>query len=153
MAMLNFSTNGQEEMDDYSVIPQGDYNAQIVKSEIKPTKNGDGKRLNFQFKILDGKFKGRIIFVGLNIENPNPIAVEISMKELTSICKSVGLEDIEDSTELHGQPLQIKVAVKPPQGNYPEQNVIKKYSPYTGDAPESEGGESSGDDNPWVKDQ
>ena len=83
MAKLTFNTASKEEMDDFSVVPVGDYNVQIVKSDIKDTKAGDGKRLNFQFKILDGKFKGRILFVGLNIQNPNPQAVEISLKEFT----------------------------------------------------------------------
>ena len=153
MASLNFSTANQEEMDDFSVIPPNVYNAQIVKSEIKDTKAGDGKRLNIQFKIIDGDFKGRIIFAGLNVVNPNPTAVEISMKELTSICKACGKTDIEDSGELHGIPLTIHVKIKPAKGNFSEQNQITKYEPYGGgDAPVSNntGGDSKGgDDMPW----
>lgn len=154
MASLNFSTSGQEEMDDFTVIPLGVYNAQIVKSEIKDTKAGDGKRLNLQFKIIDGDFKGRIIFTGLNVANPNPTAVEISLKELTSICKACGKNEIEDSGELHGIPLTIHVKVKSAQGNYPEQNQISKYEPYSGgdSSPKEKTAVASAevdDDMPW----
>lgn len=146
MASLNFSTSGQAEMDDFSVVPVGDYNAQIVKSELKDTKAGDGKRLNFQFKILDGEFKGRILFVGLNVQNPNPTAVEISMKELTSICKACKKEAVEDSGELHNIPLKISVKIKPASGNYAEQNQIIKYMPYDGiDAAATTTTKASGD--------
>ena len=157
MALLNFNTANQEEMDDFSVIPVGNYNVQIVKSELKPTKSGDGKRLNFQFKVLDGKFKGRIIFTGLNVVNPNPQAVEISMKELTSICKACGKAEIEDSAELHNVPLTVSVKIKPAEGNYSEQNQITKYMPYSGvdGAAQSSSNnaestdETSGDAMPW----
>ena len=132
MALLNFNTANEEEMDDFTAIPPADYNVQIVKSELKDTQSGDGKRLNFQFKVLDGKFKGRIIFTGLNLVNPNPTAVEISRKELTSICKACGKTEVEDSSELHNIPLTVSVKIKPAQGNYSEQNQITKYMPYSG---------------------
>ena len=158
MASLSFSTANQDEMEDFTVIPVGQYNAQIVKSEIKDTKSGDGKRLNLQFKIIDGDCKGRIIFNGLNIANPNPVAVEISLKELTSICKACGKNEIEDSAELHGIPLTIHVKIKAAQGNYAEQNTISKYEPYGGgDSSTSEtavSGDGKGnDDMPWQEEQ
>lgn len=139
MALLNFSTAGKEEMDDFSVIPPNDYNVQIVKSEVTDTKAGDGKRLNLQFKILDGEFKSRILFTGLNIVNPSPKAVEISMKELTSICKACGKAEIEDSAELHKIPLTVSVKIKPASGNFDEQNQITKYKVYSGAESVSEG--------------
>jgi len=156
MAQLSFSTNNQAEMDDFSVVPVGDYNAQIVKSELKDTKAGDGKRLNFQFKILDGEFAKRIIFVGLNVANPNPTAVEISMKELTSICKACKKVSVEDSSELHNIPLKISVKIKPASGNYAEQNQIVKYMPYDGvDATASsastETATADSDEMPWTE--
>ncbi len=154
MAQLNFNTANQEEMDDFSVVPVGEYNVQIVKSEIKDTKDKTGKRLNFQFKILDGDYKGRILFTGLNIVNPNPTAVEISKKELTSICKACGKPEIQDTAELHNIPLTVKVKIVPASGNYPEKNEITKYSPYAGvdgavSSSTTTGEATSGDKEPW----
>jgi len=122
-----FRAQDHDSMDDFSPIPAGEYDVEIVKSEIKDTKAGDGKRLLLQFKVLNGEYKGRIVFNGLNIVNPNPTAVEISMKELRSICDAVGKAQVSDSAELHAIPLKIVVAIKPADANWPEQNVIKKY--------------------------
>ena len=133
MAELNFNGAGQEAMDDFSVVPPDTYNVQIIKSEVVPTKNKDGSLLKVQFKIIDGKFKGRIVFGQYNLTNPNPQAVEISKKQMKTLCDAVGKPDgVKDSNELHNIPLQIKVSVKPAQGVYAEQNEIKFYSKYEG---------------------
>jgi len=161
MAELNFNTANEEEMDDFSVVPIGDYNVQIVKSEMKDTKAGDGKRLNFQFKILDGEYKGRILFAGLNLVNSNPQAVEISRKELTSITKACDKTSIQDSGELHNIPLTVSVKIKPANGNYSEQNQITKYAPYAGidgvakteTSSTESNGESDSNEMPWNKDK
>lgn len=133
MAKLNFNGAGQEAMDDFSVVPADAYNVQIVKSEVVKTKAGTGTLLKLQYKIIDGKFKGRIIFGQYNIENPNPQAVEISRKQMKTLCDAIGKPDgVQDSVEMHNIPLQIKVSIKPAQGVYAEQNEIKYYSKYEG---------------------
>ena len=140
MAELNFNGAGQEAMDDFSVVPADSYNAQIVKSEVVPTKAGTGTLLKTQFKIIDGKFKGRIIFGQYNITNPNADAVAISRKQIKTLCDAIGKpEGVGDSVELHNIPLVIKVSVKPAAGQYAEQNEIKFYSKYAGPAVEAEG--------------
>ncbi len=97
MAMLPkvFNSDEFEPMTDFSPIPEGWYQLEIVKSEIVPTKAKTGKRLNMQAKVIDGtedenKYEGRVIFIGLNLENPNAQAVEISLRELRSICDATG---------------------------------------------------------------
>lgn len=131
MALLPsvFRAQDHDSMDDFTPIPAGEYVTQIVKSEVKDTKNKDGKRLVLQEKILEGDYAGRLVFVGLNIVNKNPIAMEIANKELKSICIACGKgeREIQDSAELHMIPHKITVAIKPADQNWPEQNVIKKY--------------------------
>ena len=122
------SKKNNEGMGDMTPIPAGDYIAHIIKSEIKDTKAGDGKRLNLQFVVLEGKHKGRVVFVGLNVANPNPQAVEISMKELNSICQACEVSNVEDSEELHQIPMGIKVTVTAGSEQYPPRNEIKGYS-------------------------
>lgn len=131
MAQLIFNTTGQEEMDDFGTVDPGKYVVQITKSELKPTSKKDGERLNFTFKILEGKFKGRFIFSGLNVKNPNKQAEEISMKELTSICKACGVVDLKDTNQLHAIPIVVDVVIKPAEGEYQAQNRIKSYKPYS----------------------
>jgi len=168
MAKLNFNGAGQEAMDDFSVVPADTYNVQIVKSEVVETKAKTGTLLKTQFKVIDGKFKGRIIFGQYNLTNPNVQAVEISRKQMKTLCDAIGKPDgVQDSNEMHNIPLQIKVSVKPADGQYAEQNEIKFYSKYEGPKVEGSGSGGSSTDSaaaantaasaepktaPWAKD-
>lgn len=146
MAKLNFNASNQEGMDDFSVVPADSYNVQVVKSEVVPTKAQTGTLLKLQFKIIDGKFKGRIIFGQYNLENPNAQAVEISRKQMKTLCDAIGKPDgVDDSSEMHNIPLMVKVGIKPAQGVYAEQNEIKFYAKY--DGPKVEGA-TTGAKNP-----
>lgn len=134
MAELKFNGANEEAMDDYSVVPASTYNAQVTKSEVVPNKKKDGSLLKLQFKIIDGEFKGRIIFSQYNITNPNQAAVEISRRQIKTLCDALGKPNgFNDTNELHNIPLQIKVSVQPAQAPYPEQNKIKFYDKYSGE--------------------
>lgn len=132
-----FNAKDNEKMGGFEPIPAGWYLAQITKSEMKATKAGTGKYLTCQLKVLDGEFKGRYLFNLLNLINPNQTAVEIAQKELASMCEACGLDEIEDSTELHGIDMAIRVSIKPADANYPPKNEIKAYKP-AAEMPESE---------------
>ena len=43
-------------------VPHGEYEVAVTKIEVKPTKNGDKVMLSCTFKVLDGQYKGRLIF-------------------------------------------------------------------------------------------
>lgn len=153
MAQLNFNGAGQEAMDDFSVVPADAYNVQVVKSEVVETKAKTGTLLKLQFKIIDGKFKGRIVFGQYNLTNPNAQAVEISKKQMKTLCDAIGKPDgVGDSNEMHNIPLCIKVGVKPAQGVYAEQNEIKFYSKYEGPKVEGAQTSASGPGNPAAGD-
>ncbi len=122
-----FNAKEHEQLGDYSAIPAGVYIAQINQSELKNTKDGTGKRLVLSFVILEGEYAKRIVFQGLNLVNKSAQAVEIAQKELATLCKACGKVAIEDSDELHGIPIKIKVAVRPANANYAESNEIKMY--------------------------
>jgi len=128
MAMLPsvFQTEGKGSMG-FDVMPAGWYEAEVVKSELKTTKAGNGKYLSLQLKIIDGEYKGRFVFANLNLVNPNQTAVEIAEKELATLCRACGLDTIEDSAELHGIPIGVKLGVKPETAQWPAKNEIKGY--------------------------
>lgn len=126
-----------EEAEDmqFSVLKGGWYPAELVKSELKNTKEPGGKYLSFQFKIIedanDEKSEGRFIFTNLNIVNKNETAVKIAHSDLKAICEAVGFEgDLEDTVDLHNIPLMINVKVKPETANWPAKNEIKGYKAY-----------------------
>lgn len=159
MAKLNFSGKGQEGMQDFTVVPADNYNVQMTKSELVPTKDKRGTLLKAQFKIIDGKFKGRIIFAQYNIKNDSEQAVAISRQQMKTLCDAIGKPDgVDDSEEMHNIPLNIKVSIKPAEGNYAAKNEIKYYQKYKGVAgeeqPASDGGGEEGEKlktAPWGK--
>lgn len=115
-------------MDDRSPIPAGDYLMHIVKTEMKQTKAKTGHYLSCQFKVLEGDCKGRVVFTNLNLDNPNPVAVEIANKELNSICQACGLEGVEDSDELLNIPMKVTVKVTPGDAQWPPSNETSAYA-------------------------
>jgi len=127
-----FSTVGESEMDDFEVIPAGTYTAMINKSEMKENKQKTGSFLNLHFKVTEGKFKDRMVFINLNLIHPNEQAVQIARKTLTSICKACGLVSIEETEELHGIEMEIKVTVKAESANFPASNEIKGFKSLSG---------------------
>ena len=112
MAGLNFDANQVAPTTDFEPIPAGKYLAVITGSEIKPTKSGNGSFLELTYQVLDGQYKGRLLWARLNLDNPNRQAVEISRGQLSTICRSVGVMKPNDSVELHGIPLMITVRCK-----------------------------------------
>jgi len=125
---LNFNAATVEPKASFDVIPSGDYTAMITSSEAKPTKSGTGTILNLRIDILEGEFKGRIIFAGLNVFNQNPTAQQIAQAELSAICHATGVMQLNDSSQLHNRPMKIKVGIQPAKDGYDAKNVIKGYS-------------------------
>ena len=124
------NTEGNKEgQDDRSVMAPGDYLMHIVKTEFKETKKKDGHYLACQLKVIEGENKGRVVFINLNLDNPNPVAVEIANKELNSICQACGLEGVEDSDELLNIPMSVKLKVKKGDAQWPDSNETVSYAP------------------------
>lgn len=113
MANLNgFNANAVEPNADFDPIPAGKYVAVITGSEMKPTKAGNGSFLELTFQVVEGEFKGRLLWARLNLDNPNPLTVKIARGELSALCRAVGIMEPKDSCELHNLPLVISVRQK-----------------------------------------
>lgn len=104
-----FDANQVKPTTDFVPLPAGKYLAVIVESEFKPTKSGNGSYLELTFEVIDGEHKGRKLWARLNLDNPNPTAVEIARAELSAICHATSVMTPKDSVELHNLPLLISV--------------------------------------------
>lgn len=114
----------------FEALPQAKYLATIVNSDRKPTKAGTGERVEFEYEVLEpAEYKGRKVFSGHNLANPNPKAVEIAKRELSAICHAVGVMRPKDSLELHGLPLVIDVRVEKRADTGGLKNEIKGWEP------------------------
>lgn len=127
MAQLNFDASTVSPSESIEAIPAGWYNAQIDQSEMKPTKDGSGAYLELRFSILDGQYASRKVFTRLNLRNANPVAQEIAYRQLSAICHAIGVLQVQDSQQLHGRPLKIKVKVRAASGDYEASNEISAF--------------------------
>jgi hypothetical protein len=150
--LAGFNAGEVEASDSYDPIPAGWYSAMITESEFQPTKAGTGQFLKLRFDIIDGEHQGRVVFTNLNLDNPNPKAVEIAQKDLSAICRAVGVMTPQDSAELHDKPLQIKLTIRPARDGYDAQNEVKGYKGMDGAAPASAPAPfSAAGKKPWEK--
>jgi len=122
-----FDANQVEPNTEFELVPAGKYLAAIVASEMKPTKAGNGSFLELQFQLLEGPYKGRHLWARLNLDNPNPTAVQIARGQLSAICRAVGVLTPQDSQELHNLPLEISVKVKRRDDTGDMTNEIKGF--------------------------
>ena len=103
----------------------------VMHSQWKPTKDGKGRYLYLQFQVLeDGDFKGRQLEARLNLENQNPKAVQIANEELAELCRALGNDHPNDSSELHDIPVYLKVGQQKYTRNDGSEgvgNTIKRY--------------------------
>jgi Protein of unknown function (DUF669) len=128
MAQLNFDASTvAPNTGTQDAIPAGWYNVQIDQSEMKPTKDGSGAYLELRLAVLDGQYVGRKVFARLNLRNNNATAVEIAYKDLSAICHATGVMQVQDSSQLHGRPMKIKVSVRAATGEYEASNEVKAY--------------------------
>lgn len=121
-----FNAETVEPKGTYEPLPVSKYKAAIVDSEFKTTRSGDGRYLNLKFEVIDGEYKGRNLWALLNLDNPNPKAVEIAQRELSAICRAVNKLHVSDSSELHHLPMIVDVKIEVSE-QYGPKNVIKGY--------------------------
>jgi hypothetical protein len=110
--LAGFNANEVPPNEGFGLIPRGDYDAVIIDSEKKLTKNGKGHYLALTFQICSGEYQNRRLFENLNLWNESTEAVQIAKGNLSAICRAVGVPTPGDSSELHNKPLKISVAIK-----------------------------------------
>jgi len=129
MANLNgFDARQVDPASDFEPIPAGKYLAIITESAMKPTKSGSGSYLELVFEVIEGQFKARNLWARLNLDNPNPLTVQIARAELSAICRATGVMQPKDSIELHNLPLLITVKCKKREDTGDITNEVKGYA-------------------------
>jgi Protein of unknown function (DUF669) len=133
--LRGFDASSVEPIVEFEPLPAGKYPAAIIESELKPNKAGTGSYLQLTQEILEGPYKGRRLWSRLNLENPNPLAVQIARAELSAICRAVGVLAPNDSTELHNLPMVIQVRCRKRQDTGEMTNEVTAYSQRTAATP------------------
>lgn len=146
--------NVEPQQGSFEPIPAGWYTCMITDSEFKSTKNGNGEYLQLRLDVIDGEYEKRVLFDRLNLNNPNQTAVEIAQRQLSAICRAVGVMTPQDSADLHDKPLRVKVGVRPAGNGYEASNEVKAYEAVEGGgqaAPAQAAGGGGAAKKPWQK--
>lgn len=134
MAFLNETFNLNELPEDtsgFEPIPAGDYVVAIADAELCDTKAGTGQYIKLRLDVTGPTHQGRVLFDNLNIRNPNPKAEEIARQQLGAIMRATGLAALQDTDQLIGGQMSVKVTVKQ-SDQYGPGNEIKGYKSASG---------------------
>lgn len=158
MSSIDFS---EVENSEYSLIPAGNYNVTGINAEALLSKKHQ-HMWKVEFRILDGEFQDRRIFMYFSVENDSQKTVLIALAKIKEWMLSVGFTGNEDLDfdfivdNLLGKEFVAKVGVKPSTNpEYGPSNIIKKFSksamtelsePVSQAAPKNKGLKQ----NPWA---
>lgn len=131
MAFLNetFSvdTLPQSTGGNFDPLPAGWYNVAIAGAELKPTRDQTGQYIAVRYDVTGPTHQGRVVFANINIRNQNPKAEEIGRQQLGELMRAIGLSTVQDTDQLIGGHLQIKLAIRPAQNGYEASNDVKGF--------------------------
>lgn len=108
-------------------LPAGKYKCVITASEEKPTRAMTGTKLALTMQVIEGPHQGAYLYDNLNVNNPSATAQEIAQRQLSAICRAVGVLTPDDSSDLHNKPLMVTVKVENTE-QYGAQNKVGGYS-------------------------
>lgn len=144
MVALNFNVAQYENLSAYEPVPEAWYLVRIVKSDMKPTKAGDGSFLEMSLEIIEGPQKGKILYLRANYINKSEKAVEMGLKLLATVARCVGIYGtVADSAMLHNIPFQAFASVKKGE-NDQISNELQKFKDANGNDPVGPNGQPSG---------
>jgi len=120
-----FDADAVDPAANFSALPPGQYTVEVIDSELRATKRGDGQYIWMELSVIDPQpHAGRKIWVNLNILNPSAKAQEIGRAQLSSMCRAVGLRQCNDTDELIGRVVRVDVKIRPASGSYAESNDV-----------------------------
>lgn len=129
---LSFGNFDQvDHRDNFEPIPANTYDFRILTPELKPTKAGDGQKVEIPLQVEGGEFNGRKVFARFNVANQSAATVEIALKQLKQLFMSAGVPatgDIKMSmiAGLESRMCRAQVYIKKDQ-DHGDKNEIRRF--------------------------
>ena len=131
------------EPQEFELLPDMVARLEAIKGDVKANDDGKGTTLALAYSVLEPEeFKGRQFFAWLDLENEDAAKQERGQRDLASLCRAIGVSEVEDSDELLFQEFTAKVkkgaaGVSKAGRPFKARNSISRfYYPDVGDAPE-----------------
>ena len=120
----------------WRALPDGEYACEVVESDYRRTKAGNGMVLKLKLEILEPEYRSRHFFDHMTLEHPNADTVRIARAQLKRIALAVRHPTpnlIGDSVELHNVPMMVKLTREKAKGNFGDadgyENRVMSYRP------------------------
>ena len=97
---------------EYAPLPAGWYLVTIHSAELRLTKAGNGQFIKVRYDLVGGEHANRVVFGNLNTKNASEKAQEIGRQQLGELMRAIGLPTIQDTDQLVGGVLEIKLSVR-----------------------------------------
>lgn len=135
MAQINFNAANVAPQESIAPIPSGVYLAHVTESDVRALKNGNGTALALTFQVLQGPYANRKVWSSINVKHTNAEAERIAQSQLSALCHAVGVINLQDTTQLHMRPVNIRVKIRKDEtGQYGDRNEVSGYEAATGAA-------------------
>lgn len=122
MAEMNFKTS--EVPTEAPLV--GDFKCVVAASSMKENKAKTGSYLNLEMEVIDGEFAGRKFWSMFNIEHADETVRGYAMRDLKALCLAVGIEELNDSIQLHDLPFAVTLVL---DKNDNTRSQARKYRP------------------------
>ena len=143
----------------WRALPDGEYACEVVESDYKRTKAGNGMVLTLKVEILEPEYRNRHFFDHMTLEHPNADTVRIARAQLKRIALAVRHPNpnlIGDSFELHNVPMLVKLTREKAKSGFGDangyENRVMSYSPMGSQAAAQSNGprpQTAADDIPF----
>ena len=117
------------EENNFEPIPDGWYEVSISSTQLKQTKAGTGEYIALRYNVLGPTHEGRVIVGKLNIRNPNSKTQDIGIQQLGELMRAIDLASVEDTDQLIGGHLEVKVHISEASGGWDFSNYVSRFRP------------------------
>jgi len=115
------------EENNFEPIPAGWYKVSISSTQLKQTKAGTGEYIALRYNVLGPAHQGRVIVGKLNIRNPNLKTQDIGIQQLGELMRAIGLVSVEDTDQLIGGHLEVKVQISEASSDCNFSNYVSNF--------------------------
>lgn len=132
----DFSVGEGSKPGEFEVLPPNDYVVTLESWEMAPAsvnaKDPNGIMFKVRFAVLDGVYKGRLIFDQWCWKNLNITAQNIGRGKVTALAEALGWKPgqvLKNPDELLNKPVVASIKVREAQGNFSASNQVVDFSP------------------------
>lgn len=123
--------SNKEILTDFSPLKTGWYLMKLVKDEWKKNKNGTGKYVAMQFKIVGSEYDGRIVYANANLKHKEKNVVEIANKFINTLSAACGKKNVGETEPLFNIIILGFIVEKTATKTQPPGNDIKNFKKAT----------------------